>query len=124
MVRHPHLSFLKKGGHHSISEIKTTYSITGQRATGRYEVFRFFPSFGLTFLQCKCICFVTEAHSETIPLPIHWRIHKSISVCLVAQSCPTLRDPMDCNLPGSSVHVIVQAKMLKWAAISFLGYNM
>ena len=30
----------------------------------------------------------------------------------VAQSCPTLRDPMDCSLPGSSVHGIVQARVL------------
>ena len=38
---------------------------------------------------------------------------------LVAQSCLTLCDPMDCSLPGSSVHRIFQAKMLEWVAISF-----
>ena len=37
----------------------------------------------------------------------------------VAQSCPTLCDPMDCNLPGSSVHGILQARILEWVAISF-----
>ena len=37
----------------------------------------------------------------------------------VAQSCPTLSDPMDCSLPGSSVHGILQARTLEWAAISF-----
>ena len=37
----------------------------------------------------------------------------------VAQSCPTLCDPMDCSLPGSSVHGIFQARVLEWAAISF-----
>ena len=37
----------------------------------------------------------------------------------VAQSCPTLRDPMDCSLPGSSVHGILQARVLEWAAIAF-----
>ena len=37
----------------------------------------------------------------------------------VAQSCPTLRDPMDCSLPGSSVHGIFQAKVLEWGAIAF-----
>ena len=36
----------------------------------------------------------------------------------VAQSCPTLRDPMDCSLPGSSVHRIFQARVLEWVAIS------
>ena len=37
----------------------------------------------------------------------------------VAQSCPTLRDPMDCSLPGSSVHGIFRARVLEWGAIAF-----
>ena len=37
----------------------------------------------------------------------------------VAQSCPTLSDPMDCSLPGSSVHGIFQVRVLEWGAISF-----
>ena len=37
----------------------------------------------------------------------------------VAQSCLTLCDPMDCSLPGSLVHGILQARILKWVAISF-----
>ena len=37
----------------------------------------------------------------------------------VAQSCPTLGNPMDCSLPGSSVHGIVQARVLEWGAIAF-----
>ena len=37
----------------------------------------------------------------------------------VTQSCPTLCDPVDCSLPGSSVHGILQARMLEWVAISF-----
>ena len=37
----------------------------------------------------------------------------------VAQSCPTLHDPMDCSLPGSSVHGIFQARVLEWGAIVF-----
>ena len=35
------------------------------------------------------------------------------------QSCPTLRDPIDCSLPGSSIHGIFQARDLEWVAISF-----
>ena len=35
------------------------------------------------------------------------------------QSCPTLCDPMDCSLPGSSLHGILQARVLEWVAISF-----
>ena len=37
----------------------------------------------------------------------------------VAQSCLTLHDPMDCSLPGSSVHGIFQARVLEWGAIAF-----
>ena len=37
----------------------------------------------------------------------------------VAQLCPTLCNPMDCSLPGSSVHGIFQAIVLEWIAISF-----
>ena len=37
----------------------------------------------------------------------------------VAQSCPTLHNPMDCSLPGSSVHGILQARVLEWGAIAF-----
>ena len=42
----------------------------------------------------------------------------------VTQSCPTLRDPMDCRLPGSSVHGIFQARVLEWVAIAFSNYIM
>ena len=35
------------------------------------------------------------------------------------QSCPTLRDPMDCSPPGSSVREIFQARVLEWGAIAF-----
>ena len=37
----------------------------------------------------------------------------------VAQSCPTLSDPMDCSLPGSCVHGIFRARVLEWGAIAF-----
>ena len=45
----------------------------------------------------------------------------------IAQSCPTLRNPMDCSLPGSSVHGIFQAGVLEWVAIAFseeVSYNL
>ena len=37
----------------------------------------------------------------------------------VTQSCPTPSDPMDCSLPGSSVHGIIQVRVLEWGAIAF-----
>ena len=40
---------------------------------------------------------------------------------LVAQSCPALRDPVDCSPPGSSVHGISQARILEWAAMPSSG---
>ena len=40
----------------------------------------------------------------------------------VAQSYPTLSDPMDCSLPGSSIHGIFQARVLEWGAISFFVF--
>ena len=41
----------------------------------------------------------------------------------VAQSCLTLRDPMDCSLPGSSVHGSLQARVLEWVAIAFSKFS-
>ena len=42
-----------------------------------------------------------------------------VPYCLVPQLCLTLCDPMECQLPGSSVHRIFQARMLEWVAIPF-----
>ena len=40
----------------------------------------------------------------------------------VVQSCLTISDPMDCSLPGSSVHGIFQARVLEWVAAAFSQY--
>ena len=53
--------------------------------------------------------FLSTATSQTYSLP----------QVLVAQSCPSLCNPMDCSLPGSSDHRIRQARILEWVAISF-----
>ena len=52
-------------------------------------------------------------------LDCHYWWHESENESEVAQSCPTLCDPMDCSLSGSSVHGIFQAIVLEWIAISF-----
>ena len=68
-------------------------------------------------------------------MPINWQMVMGECICLflerkvvtnlsewvieVAQSCPTLCNPMDCSLPCSSVHGISQARVLEWIAISF-----
>ena len=48
---------------------------------------------------------------------LQWMKVKSESE--VTQSCPIPSDPMDCSLPGSSIHGIFQARILEWGAISF-----
>ena len=49
-------------------------------------------------------------------LPTH---QKKKSESEVTQSCPALCDPVDCSLPGSCLHAILQARVLEWVAISF-----
>ena len=44
---------------------------------------------------------------------------KDFVLCLVTQSCLTLCNPMGCSLPGSSVHGILQARILEWVAMPF-----
>ena len=51
-----------------------------------------------------------------------WTVKKAAAAAAAAkllQSCPTPSDPMDCSLPGSSIHGICQARVLKWGAIAF-----
>ena len=52
-------------------------------------------------------------------LPFPSPMHESESESEVAQSCLTLCDPMDCGLPGYSVHGIFQARVLEWGATAF-----
>ena len=52
-------------------------------------------------------------------LPLPSPMHETENESEVAQSYLTLSDPMDCNLPGSSVHGIFQARVLEWGAIAF-----
>ena len=57
--------------------------------------------------------FSRQEHWSGLPFP------SSLRESEVAQSCPTLSDPMDCSLPGSSTHRIFQARVLEWGAIAF-----
>ena len=58
--------------------------------------------------------FSRQEHWSGLPFPSP--MHESESE--VAQSCPTLSNPMDCSLPGSSIHGIFQARVLEWGAIA------
>ena len=57
--------------------------------------------------------FSRQEHWSGLPFP------SPMQESEVAQSCPTLCDPMDCSPPGSSVHGIFQARVLEWGAIAF-----
>ena len=63
--------------------------------------------------------FSRQEYWSGLPLPSPLYIFSSVQFRSVAQLCPTLCDPMDCRLPGSSVHGIFQARILEWGAISF-----
>ena len=67
-------------------------------------------------LQWMNIPFIASNHfSGQVALKFHYILSESE----VAQSCPTLCDPMDCSLWGSSFHGIFQARVLEWIAICF-----
>ena len=74
-----------------------------------------------TFLYCKCS--LSLDNPELISVwkgnICSWCQGQHCCCCLVARSCLTLWDPMDCSLPGSSVRGISQARILEWVAISF-----
>ena len=95
---------------------------------------------------CCCCCYVTSVVSDSVRphrrqptrLPRPWdspgkntgvgchfllQCMKVKSESEVAQSCPTLSNPMDCSPPGSSVHGIFQARVLEWGAITFSKYK-
>ena len=91
---------------------------------------------------CSCCCCVASVVSDSVR-PHRWqpiRLHRPwdspgkntgvgcyfLLQCMkvkceseFTQLCPTLSDPMDCSLPGSSVHEIFQARVLEWGAIAF-----
>ena len=92
--------------------------------------------------NCCCCCWVTSVMSDSVwphrrqstrlrhpwdspgkntGVGCHFLLQcmKVKSESEVAQSCPTLRDPMDCSLPSSSVPEIFQARVLEWGAITF-----
>ena len=61
----------------------------------------------------------SRSRTQLSNLPFTFHFHALEKESKVAQSCPTLCDPMDCSLSGSSIHGIFQARVLEWIAISF-----
>ena len=70
--------------------------------------------------------FSRQEYWSGVPLPSPHNEPAAAAAAKSLQSCPTLFDPIDCSLPGSSVHGIFQARVLEWGASSFLiliSYN-
>ena len=63
------------------------------------------------------MCFIERKLVKNILNHLDFKPKRTISE--VTQSCPNLCDPMDCSLPDSSIHGILQARILEWVAISF-----
>ena len=78
----------------------------------------FFKFTSLT-LFCFCFCFACFVLFYFTKSSTNDRLLFLWDVYSVAQSCPIFCDPMDCSLPGSSVHGIFQARLLEWVVISF-----
>ena len=73
---------------------------------------------------CRCICVVFLQGAEpSVLLLMHLHlflaIYLHLCMCAWAQSCLTLCDPMDCSPPCSTIHGILQARILEWVAISY-----
>ena len=91
----------------------------------RLKLFLIMPSIDFSSI-CALIHVVTRV-PEDCPYESHLRVlsdpGQTPFACLseseIAQSCPTLCNPMNCSLLGSSVHGIFQARVLEWVAISF-----
>jgi len=69
-------------------------------------------------LKFKMLSWIMRSINSWHCLELHLGKKKKVK-SEVSQSCLTLCNPMDCNLPGSSVHGILQARVLEWVAISF-----
>ena len=89
------------------------------------------------FQSCLTLCNPIDGSPPGSPIPgiLHWRMERVANTgvgchfllqCMkvkseskVAQLSPTLSDPMDCSIPGSSIHGIFQARVLEWDPIAF-----
>ena len=106
------------------------------------ELLNMRKSFFRKLNSCCCCCCIASVVSNSVRphrrqptrLPCPWdspgkntgvgchfllQCMKVKSESEVSQLCPTLLDPMDCSLPGSSIHGIFQARVLEWGAIAF-----
>ena len=93
----------RRSSHHRTQESRSTPEAAGYHTVEQ-----------TSSLQCQRSSSTTQKMSEMQIL----RLYPAAVLCC-AESCPTLCDPMDCNPPGSSVHGILQSRILEWVVISF-----
>ena len=81
---------------------------------GYWEMTVFLPSWSPQSLCSECFPILCD-----LSKPWHEELNAATChcACMHAQLCPTLCDPMDCSLPWSSVHEILQVRILEWAAM-------
>ena len=72
---------------------------------------------GLECGSCEVTPHNTLYSSDKEEIFNQWKDVKDMHACKSLRSCPTLRDPMDCGSPGSSVHGILRARILEWIAM-------
>ena len=89
---------------HGILQIRILEWVAATPWTAAYQAL---PSMG----------FSRQEYWSGLPLPSPI---ETLAVAASLQSCPTLCNPMDCSLPGFSIHGILQARTLEWVAISLL----
>ena len=99
------------------SQVFIEVSLRAEHSEGRVQNNIDHPTHqGTCAYICICVCIYIYTYTY---------ISVYVYVCVVCakllQSCPTLWDPMDCSPLGSSVHGILQARILEWVAISFPG---
>ena len=77
-------------------------------------------------LATEKYCYKSSDSLSNQNTPPQISLHRNLELPLTTaaaakslQSCPTLNDPMDCSLPGSSIHGILPARVLEWGAIAF-----
>ena len=69
--------------------------------------------------KAVCVGWVWEEGKKSLSENTQASLAHGESEMLAAQSCPTLCNPMDCSLPGSSVHGMLQVRILEWVAMPF-----
>ena len=102
----------KDPAYHGVGHVRLKINISYQKREEREEL-RWNPvAVRLHTVGFFPLCWRSALCIASCPLPSLWGVHGCVPSCL------TLCDPMDCNPPGSSVHGILQARILEWVAMA------